>query len=138
MMNIAELHPGEMILKYKSVFALRRETDEILEWFAAEWKQAARLDDVYKAVFEDDNNALAKAASADLTIARAHLADLRKRYRPDIVDASLASADRVAAIMREYRARMDVVKEDERRSRRFNGAWNSTPPGGHWPSPTIH
>ena len=124
-MNIAELHPGEMILKYKSVFALRREADEVQEWFATEWKHVSRLDDVCKAMLEGDNNALAKAARADLVIVKAHLADLKKRYRPDIVDASLANADRMAAIMREYRTRMDLVKEEERRSRRFNEAWTS-------------
>jgi hypothetical protein len=83
-------------------------------------------------MFGGGNNALAKAANADLAIVKAHLAELRKRYRPDIVDASLASADRMAAIMREYKTRMDGVKEDEQRSRRLNEAWTSAS------LPTLH
>ncbi len=102
MMNIAELPPGGMILKYKSTFALKRESDEIQAWFDAEWKQVSRLNDVYKALFVGDGNVLAKADSADLQMAKSHIADLQKRYRPDIVDASLANADRMATILREY------------------------------------
>ena len=132
MMNIAELPPGGIILKYKSTFALKRESDEIHAWFDTEWKQVSRLSHIYKALFVGDGNVLAKAASADLQMAKSHIADLKKRYRPDIVDASLASADRMAAIMREYVERSDALNKDRRRSRRFNDAWTSAP------SHTIH
>jgi hypothetical protein len=132
MMNIAELHPGEMILKYKSVFALKRESEEIQSWFDAEWKQAARLNDVYKALFSGDDNVLSKAASADLQLAKSHVADMKKRHRPDIVDASLASADRMAAIMREYKTRVEANREEAQRSRRLNEAWTSAS------LPTLH
>jgi hypothetical protein len=137
-MNIAELNIGEQVLKYKSVYALQRESDEIQEWFSEEWEKAKRLDGLYKAILDGDEDVLAKAASADLEVAKAHVADLKKRYRPDIVSASLAGADRLAAIMREYTRRTAANKEDERRSRRFNDAWNTAPPGGEWLRPTIH
>jgi hypothetical protein len=80
MMSIAELPPGGMILKYKSVFLLEREADDIRSWFDREWKELDRLDHVSKAVLDDDRDTLAKAADAELQKVREHIAGLRKQH----------------------------------------------------------
>ena len=111
------------MLKYKSTFALKRESDQIQAWFDAEWKQVSRLNDVYKALFVGDGDVLAKADSANLQMAKSHIADLQKRYRPDMVDTSLANADRMATILREYRNSVEEqIERKSERSRRLNEA----------------
>jgi hypothetical protein len=124
-MNIAELPPGEMIMKYKSVFLLESEADELQKWFDREWQQLDPLDHVSKAVLDDDRDTLAKAADAELQKVRAHIADLRKQHTAFPITASFANADRMAAIMREYVKRSDALDADKHRSRRFNEAWTS-------------
>jgi hypothetical protein len=132
---IAELQIGEQILKYKSPFALQREHDEIYRfWFWDEYEKFKRVDDLCKALIDGDADALAKAVSPELTIARADVAELRKKYGAAAGrHLHEKSTERLAALMREFTKRVGAIKEEERRSRRFNEAWCSPPS-----APTIH
>jgi hypothetical protein len=139
-MNIAELAVGEMIMRYKSTYALEHDSREIDAWFNEEFSKTKRIDDLAKAIIDGDNDTLAKAANPDLEIAKADVARLRKAYGEREAGASLyvASTERLAALMREYAKRQEAHKQDKKRSHRFNEAWNSASPGGAWLRPTIH
>ena len=139
-MNIAEMKPGELIMRHKSIFALKRESDEIWIWFCGEYEKFKRVDELCKAFLSNDSEALAKAASSELEIAGKDVANLKAKYGEREASASLymASTERLAAIMREYVKRNEANKDAERRSRRLNESWNTSPPGGQWLSPALH
>jgi hypothetical protein len=135
---IAGLQIGEMVMRYKSVNVLKRESDEIYKlWFWDEYEKLGRVDQLRKDLIDGDSEALAKAASPELEMARADVADLKKKYGAHAGDnLTEPSLTRLAALMRELTRRTNENKEAERRSRRFNDAWSSASPGAQWP--TIH
>jgi hypothetical protein len=135
-MNIVEMQIGEMVMKYKSVHALRRDADEIQEWFTEEWQKLDRLDGLYKAIFDGDDEVLAKAANSDLELAKSDVSRIKLKYGR-AASATLTKTDRMASIMREYTSRSQENDEQERRSRRFNAAWDSAPLVD-WQKPTLH
>jgi hypothetical protein len=140
-MNIHELPCGEVIMRYRSVLDLRREADEIHRWLDGELEKVDRVADLAKSMLGGGrDDVLAKGASADIQLARADVEAMKAKY-PDLpIDTlqSLAPANRMATIMREYTAKMDALDEETRRSRRFNEAWATPLPIGEWSPPTRH
>jgi hypothetical protein len=138
-MNIAELRPGEELMKYKSIYALRREQREISVWFDDELERFDRVSDLAKAVLYDDRDILAKALSPELGVAKADVAGIEAEYGSKLDKDSLRDllpTWRLAKIMSERQRRSEALDEDERRSRRLNEAWHSLPPYGPWS--TVH
>jgi hypothetical protein len=141
--NIAELQVGEMILNYKSIYALQRESRELDDWFKKQWTSITQVADLAKAMLGSNGPALTKVIDTDAEIeaaASADVASLKKRFPNLPVDhlQDLALGHRMATVLAEYRTRSDTIEEEKRRSRRLNEAWNSTPPGGQWLRPTLH
>lgn len=136
---IAELQPGEGYMKYKSIQFIDDERRELSDWFDSALKQYGGINDLAKAAFDGDADALAKADAPDLRIAKADLAEMRAEYGDKLTKDSLRSLIpgwRLAKIMRRYTDRTVEINEDERRSRRLNEAWTSLPPLGPWS--TVH
>lgn len=142
-MNIAELQPGEMILKYKSLFALERDASGIEIWLREELNKFDRVNDLARAVLGNDSDALAKAAAPDLLRdAKADVAVMEAEYsgKPFAKDIMkrLLPRWRLAKIMREYTRRTNEINVEKKRSRRLNDIWQSAPPIGPWSAPTLH
>jgi len=143
-MNIADLKAGETIMKYQSQHMLDREHTDIYAWFDREWAAVERVANVAKALLGGGSDVLAKAASTDIETARGDVAALKKRYAAEHAKVgdgflqSLALGHRIAAVMTEYRKRMEAHHEEKRRSRRLNDAWNAMPANGPWSTPNVN
>jgi hypothetical protein len=138
-MNIAQMTPGVMIVRYKSVYKIREEHAELSTWVRREIEAAGRVSELAKSVISnDDADAIAKASGSDLASARSDVAALRKQFNlPAETLMGLTFGHRLAAILKEYATRSTALKADEERSRRFNEAWHS--PAGDFLAPrTIH
>ena len=126
MVNIANLRPGEGIMRYKSEHLLRRETIDNLDWAFAECDKTFRAHELTKSILAGDD--ITKAASADLETAKADVANLQATHAAkasEYVDTH--ALEHLAATMREYTKRTAQNHEDRRRSRRVNEAWASGP-----------
>lgn len=138
-MNISTLQPGEGIMRYKSLYALKTESDELEAWISREIGKSDRVTDLAKDILDGGGAALAKSTSPDdLAAARADVAAIRFEYGDKFGDEFLKSILpkwRLASIMRKYTKRSIEIAEDEKRSRRLNDLWDTTPATGPW---SIH
>lgn len=143
---IAELRPGEMILKYKCPNQIRREERELTEWLSTEMEKSSRVNELAKVVFDDDQTTFRKWDSPDLPDAKALVegvkakhSDQLKKNHPNLSDSAvdeilrnLIPAHRLATVVTEWNVRNDALEIEKRRTRRLVGAWNSLPPYGPW------
>ena len=140
-MNIAQLQIGEMVVRYKSIHALQRGSHELDDWFHKQWMSITQVADLAKTMLGGNGLLFTKVADADAEIeaaASADVASLRKQHPNLPVEnlQNLTLGHRMAVLLKEYKERSEAIKEEAKRSRRLNEAWNAPPPVGHWP--TFH
>ena len=143
---IAGMRPGEMLLKYKCPNQIRREEQELSSWLGEQLAKSDRVNELAKAVMDDDHSTLRKWSSPDLADAKEQVAALRAKYgaeirksNPNLTETSVTSilrglipAHRLATIMSEYTKRCEALEVERRRTRRLVEVWNSLPPYGPW------
>lgn len=122
MINIAEITSSRdnVIMLYATPDHIAREREELEKWFEERWLAIPREYALAKAIFTNDDDALAKGGSIDRIEARRLVPELLSKYDGNSgIAANLTVAEGILAqldAMKTYTRRLEEIAALKRRS----------------------
>jgi hypothetical protein len=121
-MSNAPITEDNVVVLFKTFEDLKRDEDQILSEYEAEWAKAYSVWDMTNAAIDDDATAMAKFAGPEMTLAKTEAARLKAKYRVPETQAMVTLVKSPKAAVEKRNDRLFGYTALARRSMRFASA----------------